>query len=184
MITLEMMFVFPIVFFLIMTLCYTTFYLCDYVRLQGLVENLSEEQAICVKDNENLLAEVDYKKRKERGITYILKDLSKEKSTLISMVKSMAEKEKLFGKVEGVTASLSYTKVELQLNMSISTGMSKVHEYLGGTPYRYQISVSIPIHNPTEFTRAYTALQDTMESAKGSKQIKEKLKDIKNVKEK
>lgn len=183
MITLEMMFIFPVVFFLVMTLCYLTFYLCDYVRLQGLVANITEEQVICIKDKENLLTEFNYKKRRERGVTYFLDNLSQEKNILVSTIKSMAEKEKLFGKVESVTVSLSHTKVEIQLNMSISTGIPKVHEYLGGMPYRYQINTSVPVHNPTEFTRAYTALQDTMESAKGVKKIKEKIDEIKNVKE-
>lgn len=177
------MFVFPIVFFMVITLCYLTFYLCDYVRLQGLVETIAEEQVICIKDKEKLFVEVNYKKRKERGITYFLDNLSSEKSTLVSIVKSMAEKEKLFGKVESVSASISHTKVQIQLQMTISTGIPKVHEYLGGTPFRYQINVSIPVHNPTEFTRAYTALQDTMESTKGAKEIKEKLNEIKKVKE-
>lgn len=183
MITLEMMFIFPIVFFLVMTLCYLTFYLCDYVRLQGLVANIAEEQVICIKDKENLLKEVNYKKRRERGVTYFLNNLSSEKNILISTIKNMTEKEQLFGKVESVTASLSHKRVEVQLNMAISTGIPKVHEYLGGMPYQYQINTSIPIHNPTEFTRAYTALQDTMESAKGFKKIKEKIDEIKNVKE-
>lgn len=183
MITLEAMFVFPIVFFLVITLCYLTFYLCDYVRLQGLVETIAEEQVICIKDKEKLFVEVNYKKRKERGITYFLDNLSSEKSTLVSIVKSMAEKEKLFGKVESVSASISHTKVQIQLQMTISTGIPKVQEYLGGTPFRYQINVSIPVHNPTEFTRAYTALQDTMESTKGAKEIKDKLNEIKKVKE-
>lgn len=177
------MFVFPIVFFLVITLCYLTFYLCDYVRLQGLVETIAEEQVICIKDKEKLFVEVNYKKRKERGITYFLDNLSSEKSTLVSIVKSMAEKEKLFGKVESVSASISHTKVQIQLQMTISTGIPKVQEYLGGTPFRYQINVSIPVHNPTEFTRAYTALQDTMESTKGAKEIKDKLNEIKKVKE-
>ncbi|MCI8407712.1 MAG: pilus assembly protein [Lachnospiraceae bacterium] len=183
MITLEMMFIFPVVFFLVMTLCYLTFYLCDYVRLQGLVANITEEQVICIKDKESLFTEANYKKRRERGVTYFLNNLSLEKNTLVSTIKNMAEKETLFGKVESVTASLSHTKVEIQLNMAISTGIPKVHEYLGGTPYRYQLNTSVPIHNPTEFTRAYTALQDTMESAKGFKKIKEKIDEIKNVKE-
>lgn len=183
MITLEMMFIFPVVFFLVMTLCYLTFYLCDYVRLQGLVANITEEQVICIKDKESLFTEANYKKRRERGVTYFLNNLSLEKNTLVSTIKNMAEKETLFGKVESVTASLSHTKVEIQLNMAISTGIPKVYEYLGGTPYRYQLNTSVPIHNPTEFTRAYTALQDTMESAKGFKKIKEKIDEIKNVKE-
>lgn len=97
MITLEAMFVFPVVFFLVITLCYMTFYLCDYVRLQGLVEGMAEEQAICIKDNTVLLEEVDYKKRKERGATYFLKNLSKEKDTLLTEVRNQANKMKLLG---------------------------------------------------------------------------------------
>lgn len=177
------MFVFPIVFFLVITLCYLTFYLCDYVRLQGLIQTIAEEQAICIKDNEELLKEVNYEKRKEKGITYLLNNLSEKKTILISEVKNKAENQKLFGKVEGVTASISHTKVEIQLNMLISTGIPKVHEYLGGTPYRYQINTSIPVHNPEEFTRAYTALKDTMDSTKGFNTIKKKLDEIKKVKE-
>ncbi len=177
------MFVFPLVFFLVITLCYMTFYLCDYTKLQGLVETIAEEQVLCIKDKEKLLEEVDYQKRKERGITFYLDGLSAEKNTLVSTLKSMADKEKLFGKVESVSATIGHTKVSIQLNMAISTGISKVHEYLGGSPFRYQINTSIPVHNPTEFTRAYTALQDTMESVKGSKKINEKLNEIKKIKE-
>ncbi|MBD5088904.1 MAG: hypothetical protein HDT30_08880 [Clostridiales bacterium] len=183
MITLEAMFVFPLVFFLVITLCYMTFYLCDYTKLQGLVEIIAEEQVLCIKDKEKLLEEVDYQKRKERGITFYLDGLSAEKNILVSTLKSMADKEKLFGKVESVSATIGHTKVSIQINMAISTGISKVHEYLGGSPFQYQINTSIPVHNPTEFTRAYTALQDTMESVKGSKKINEKLNEIKKIKE-
>lgn len=183
MITLEAMFVFPVVFFMVITLCYMTFYLCDYVRLQGLVEEMAEEQAICIKDDTVLFNEVDYKKRRERGATYFLKNLSKEKNILLTEVKNQASKMKLIGTVESVTASVSHTRVTIQLNMAISTGIPKVHEYLGGTPYRYQVTTAIPVHNPVEFTRAYTILADTMESVEGAKKIQKKLDDIKKVKE-
>lgn len=182
MITLETMFIFPITFFVVITLCYFTFYLCEYTRLQGLVENMAEEQAVCVKNNDSLLEKVDYQKRKGKGVAYVVSDLSDRESTLISKVKKKVKDEKILGDIKGVTAKISHTKVEIQLDMAISVGIPAVHEYFGGTPYKYQVTSSIPVHDPEEFARAYTALKDTLESTKGAKEIKKKLNEIKKVK--
>lgn len=181
MITLEAMFVFPVVFFLVITLCYMTFYLNDYVRLQGIIENYAVEEGMCIKDSDELLVAPSYKERKSRGISYMFGDLKKQQNSLALALEKSIENEKIIGKLEQVTVKISGAKIDVTVEMSIDVGIPQVHTNMGGSPFRYSMNTTVWIHNPEEFLRAYTKLKDTWESTKGDKLIKEKLSEINKV---
>ena len=83
------------------------------------------------------------------------------------------------GEVSSVAAKVSYNSIIITAKIKLTIGISRVKEFFTGTPLEYTIDTKIPVHNPEEFIRAYTALAGTMDEGKGEKSIKKKLREIK-----
>lgn len=178
-ITLEAVMIFPMVFFIVLTLCYLVFQLCDKVKVESVLENLAREQAIALKEGTALKEQGDYSKISEKGVFYLLEDLSEESNSLKKVAKNRMEKVMILGEIEQIDVKLSHYKVKISAKISTYFGLANIQEYFGGSPYTYELSVSIPVHNPAEFTRSYRALNETIENSKGRKKAKKQLKDIK-----
>lgn len=182
-ITVEMAFVFPMVFFLVLTLCYLTFFMCDKVRLQSMVNTLSEKQAVCVKDHYELGSTRDYSTILEKGVLYYLEDLSAEQALFQEKLENKGKKLLILGEVESVECSVGYSSVEANIVVNVEIGLSMVKEYFTGTPLQYTIHAKIPVHNPSEFVRSYTVIGDTIDQIEGASAIKEKLRNLLGYKE-
>lgn len=180
--TVEAAFIFPIVFFIVLALCYFTFYMCDRVKLQSVVDGLAQNQAICVKDDTTLGKKRDYANILEKGVFYYLSDLSGQKTSFNKNLQSQAKNSLILGKVTKVESEVSHTKIQAKVTVNVNIGIGQVKQYLTGTPLQYQITATAPVHNPAEFARAYLALGETMDSVKGVDSIKKNLKGLKKVK--
>lgn len=181
--TVEAAFIFPIVFFVVLALCYFTFLMCEKVKLQAAVNTLVQEQAVCIKDNTLPGKKRDYANILEKGVFYYLSDLSDQKSAFNKQLQSKAKSVLIVGNVSKVDSKVSHTKIEASVTVDINIGVSQVKEYLTGTPLQYQITANAPVHNPAEFARGYMAIGETLDGVKGVDAIKQKLKDLLKVKQ-
>lgn len=179
--TVEAAFIFPIVFFVVLALCFFAFYMCERVKLQAVVNTMVQEQAICVKDNTVLGKKRDYATILDKGVFYYLSDLSDKKSALNKQLQSKAKEILIIGTVNKVESKVSHTKVEATVTVNVNIGVSQVKEYLTGTPLQYQITANAPVHNPAEFTRGYMVIGETVDGVKGMDTIKQKLKEFLKV---
>lgn len=182
--TVETAFIFPIVFFVVLALCYFTFLMCERVKLQAVVNTLVQEQVVCVKDNTVLGKERNYANVLERGVFYYLSDLSEQKSAFDRQLQSQARNTLILGNVSKVESKVSHTKIEATVTINVNIGVSQVKEYLTGTPLQYQITANAIVHNPAEFARGYMAMGETLDGVKGVDTIQKKLKELLNVKKK
>ena len=180
--TVEAAFIFPIVFFVVLALCYFTFFMCDRVKLQATVNTLVQEQAVCVKDNTVLGKKRDYANILDKGVFYYLSDLSGQKAAFNKNLQSQAKKALIMGNITKVESNVTHTKINATVTVNVNIGISQVKEYLTGTPLQYQITANAPVHNPAEFARGYLAMGETLDGVKGVDAIKKKIKDILKVK--
>lgn len=182
--TVEAAFVFPIVFFVVVALCYFTFYMCDRTIIQGTVQELVEKESICVKEDTVLGKKRDYSKISEKGIFYILKDLSSQNTDLSKELTKQGKEKLNLGKITRVDTKVTHTEVEATITVETTIGVSQVKKYFTGTPLQYRVTVKTPVHNPAEFARGFKAVGETIDSVKGLKQLKNNLQDIKKAKKK
>lgn len=180
--TVEAAFIFPIVFFVVLALCYFTFLMCERVKLQAAVNTLVQEQAVCVKDNTVIGKERNYANILDKGAFYYLSDLSEQKSAFNKQLQTQAKNTLILGNVSKVESKVSHTKIEATVIVHVNIGVSQVKEYLTGTPLQYQITANAPVHNPAEFARGYLAMGETLDGVKGVDAIKKKLKEFLKLK--
>ena len=95
--TVEAAFIFPIVFFVVLALCYFTFLMCERVKLQAAVNTLVQEQAVCVKDNTVIGKERNYANILDKGAFYYLSDLSEQKSAFNKQLQTQAKNTLILG---------------------------------------------------------------------------------------
>lgn len=177
--TVEAAFVFPIVFFALMAIIYMSHYMADKCKGQSVVDSYAQKQAICLKERYDLGKEPDYNQILKKGVFFYLNSLSKEETNLANAVKKELSCQLLMGKVRNVNAKVSYGSVSITAKISITIGVSKVKEFFTGTPLEYTVSVKIPVHDPEEFARGYTAMDSTIDNVAGQNKIKKQLKKVK-----
>lgn len=114
-----------------------------------------------------------------KGCLFYLSSLTKEETELDKQVREQLAESLLMGEVSSVAAKVSYNSIIITAKIKLTIGISRVKEFFTGTPLEYTIDTKIPVHNPEEFIRAYTALAGTMDERKGEKNIKKRLREIK-----
>ncbi len=177
--TVEAVFVFPIIIFVLIAIIYMSHYMADKCKGQSIINLYAQEQALCLKGQYPLGTNQDYTKILEKGIYFYLSSLIKEETELNKQVRKQLSDALLMGEVSSVAAKVSYNSVVITAKIKLTIGISRVKEFFTGTPLEYIIDIKIPVHSPEEFVRAYTALAGTMDEEKGEKSIKNKLIEIK-----
>ena len=170
--TVEAVFVFPIIIFVLIAILYMSHYMADKCKGQSIIDLYAQEQALCLKGQYPLGTSQNYTKILEKGVYFYLSSLTKE-------VREQLAESLLMGEVSSVAAKVSYNSIIITAKIKLTIGISRVKEFFTGTPLEYTIDTKIPVHNPEEFIRAYTALAGTMDEGKGEKSIKKKLREIK-----
>lgn len=177
--TVEAVFVFPIIIFVLIAILYMSHYMADKCKGQSIIDLYAQEQALCLKGQYPLETSQNYTKILEKGVYFYLSSLTKEETELDKQVREQLAESLLMGEVSSVAAKVSYNSIIITAKIKLTIGISRVKEFFTGTPLEYTIDTKIPVHNPEEFIRAYTALAGTMDEGKGEKSIKKKLREIK-----
>lgn len=180
--TVEAAFVFPIVFFVLLAVIYMCFYQADKNNAGTIGHQAAEEQAVCMKEQIKLGKEKDEKTLSEHNLFYFLQSTATAEKKRKEQVEEQLLDKVMMGDVEEVSVAAGYTKVTVSATISMNIGISRIKEFFTGTPLQYNTSITVPVHNPSEFARCYDAMGEMLDDVKGFKKIKEKLTSIKKVK--
>lgn len=177
--TVEAAFVFPIVFFVLLAVIYMCFYQVDKNSAGTIVHQAAEEQAICMKEQIELGKKKEKTQWAEHNLFYFLKDSTSVQKKTKEQVEEQLLEQLMMGTVENVSVEADYTKVTVSATVSMNIGISRIKEFFTGTPLQYQTSITVPVHNPSEFARIYDAMGEMLDNVKGFEKVKEKLKSLK-----
>lgn len=174
--TVEAAFVFPIVCFVLLAVMYMGFYQVDKSNVGTIVHQAAEEQAVCMKE----LVEFEEKKSfSKHQLFYFLQSTVETENKRKGQVEEELFDKLMMGTVESVSVEADYTKVTVSATISMNIGISRIKEFFTGTPLQYSTSVTVPVHNPSEFARIYDAMGEMLDDIKGFQKVKDKLREMK-----
>lgn len=178
-ITVEAAFVMPIVIFTIVALIYLAFYLHDYCRIQGTLDNTLLKASFHMKHEADFTTgEVTYEEINDRGVFYlILGSTTEDKSRLTTYLQDKLKNSLFLLKITSIDADVG----KLSSTVSIEASSHIVLPYFQKLFGRYshvRIVNSASMHNPAETVRCAEVVLDTGSNIKGIEQLMEKMEDF------
>lgn len=163
-ITVEAVFVIPIVIFTIFALIYLAFYLHDRVRTEEIVErSFNQAEPFITQRSAIGGAPWEYENLNKAGSWGYFRDSSQEQEKKIyeyleeelSHGFFLLEPERIICKTEGFV-------LKIQVNMKGRISLNPVKSFLGETP-EFVLERKIPLHSPEEVLRVYDGLEIVMD---------------------
>lgn len=180
--TVEAAFVMPIIIYAIFALIYLAFYLHDYCRLQGIVDKtfLKAETIMRHETNPNT-GEICYEQINDRGIFYSIMGGTEEKETIQGYIKQALSQGLFLSKVTDIQTKVEDSTITILVTAEIKVTLPGVKQLFRNFSHM-SIEEEYKIHNPAEALRRYEVILTTGSEIKGADQLKEKLKNILNIK--
>lgn len=179
-ITVEAVFVFPIIFFVLMAIMYATFLYLDQSKLQTCVDRWAVKQSWAMEQQITLGETLKSRNYGKHSLFTVWKGQKEQEKKLSKKVKAELEQELIMGKIQSVKTNISATSIDIQVQVSMNIGISQVKEYFTGTPLVYTRQVQIPVHNSPEFARVYDVFDQATDQVKGADKVKKKMQDLLN----
>ncbi len=179
--TVEATFLFPMIFFIILAILNMAFYFCDMCKVQGVLDQYAKRQAVCTKEHRSLEKERDYEKIADTGIFWCMADNSQAEAELKAAVKEKIEEKSLVSKVEKVETQVTAQKVFVKVKIKCPLWIGNIKEWVSGVPLEYTLATEIMVHDPAEFVRVYTQLEQINDGDNVWMDILEKLGRIKEA---
>lgn len=178
-ITVEAAFVMPIVIFTIFALIYLAFYLHDYSRIQGALDNALHKAAINMKHEADFATgETSYEDINDRGVFYlIVGSTAEDQSNLITYLQDKLKNSLFLLKITSIDADVGKLSTTISIEASDEIVLP-YFQYLFDRYSHVRIVNSAPMHNPAETVRCAEVILDTGSNIKGVEQLKEKLEDF------
>lgn len=85
--TVEAVFVFPIIIFVLIAILYMSHYMADKCKGQSIIDLYAQEQALCLKGQYPLGTSQNYTKILEKSVYFYLSSLTKEETELDKQVR-------------------------------------------------------------------------------------------------
>lgn len=180
-ITVESVFLCPMVFFILFAVIHFAYYQADKTTVQTVADRLAREQAVALKERVELGEQKTVEDLSRHKLFCYVQGTGGKEDTLRQRIKEELKGRLMNGEVEQVKTSVSYTGITVEVTVSFRILISQVKEYFTGTPLKYTQRVSVPVHNPAEFVRAYSALELALDDVSAFEKLKEQLRKIKNV---
>ena len=180
-ITVEAGFLIPMVVFSLFAVIHFAYYQADKTTVQTTADCFAKEQAVALKERVELGEQKKIEDLAQHDLFCYVQGTSSKEDTLRQQIKVSLQGKLLNGDVEQIKVSVGYTEIIVEVTVSFRVLVSQVIEYFTGTPLQYTQSVSIPVHNPAEFARAYSALELALDDVGAFEKLKEQLRKIKNV---
>ena len=181
--TVEAAFLMPVIFFLIFSFLYLTFYLHDSNRIQGCLDQTLHRTALLINHDYDFAADkIRYEDINKRGAVYsIIGDTKNLEQEICQYVWNEFSDGLFLTKITGVTIEISRfdieIKVEAETKISLRGALSFFHPNKMRT-----IKKKYSIHNPAETIRVSEVILDTGAKTKGVEEWMENIKNIMNRK--
>lgn len=181
-ITVEAVFIIPIVIFVILALCYMTFYMRDKVKIEKLLNQTAEKSSLFIKRQRDFATEeIQYENINSRSLFYIIKNLSKEKIYIEEYLKEQLKQNLLLGELEYLEIEITSMRVQIKTYISIHIGIFYIQKYFTKTGLLLCQEAQVQVYRPEEFVRAYTTINESLSQSNGYRKIKEYLEKIQGI---
>ncbi|MCR4801959.1 MAG: pilus assembly protein [Lachnospiraceae bacterium] len=181
-ITVEMTFIFPIVFFVLIAILYFSFYMMDKAKTQAKIDECALEQAICMKQGIELEQDINKRDFSNHELFKFWTSNDKQEKALKKYTEKKLETALYIGKVVGVTVNITKTEIKISAKIKMNIALSNVKEYFTKTPLTYEVNVSQQIENSSEFVRIYEVFNEFFGGENGENVTKKQIDSIKEIK--
>ncbi len=172
-ITVEAVFVMPVVILAVFALLYLSFYLHDASRVQGIINSALHKTAMMDKHITDLgTGRIAYENINDRGVFYPLAgDRSKEERQLAEYLRQQLSEGLFLSKVTRISVEAGVFSWSLEAEVSTAVTMPMFHFLFDRVAHRV-ISEEYPVHNPADALRQYEVILDTASEIKGVDELR------------
>jgi len=181
--TVEAAFLMPIIFFLIFSFLYLTFYLHDSSRIQGCLDKALHRTTLVLKHEYDFAAgEIRYEEINNRGIIDLITGDTKDLEQEICQYVCREFSEGLFvTKITNVTTKVGRYNIEVEVEAETKISLRGVLSFFYPNRKR-TIKKKYSIHDPAETIRISEVILDTGTKIKGVEEWAERIKNIGKIK--
>lgn len=176
-ITVEAVFIMPVVVFTVFALIYLAFFLHDYNRIIGTVDLIAYKAGIAGKHEADIATgRTIYESINDRGVFYLLTgDTRAEEAQIKRLLEEELSKGLFICKISDY--ELKVGKLELTINVQANTEITlPLFKNFLNQMFILRLESSYPIHNPAESIRVWEVILDTGSKIKGVDKIKDAIK--------
>lgn len=176
--TVEAVFLIPIIIFVIFALMYMTLYFYDQVLIDTTSRRaaLEQEQKIRHTTDEKT-GMIQFEKVSVKGLENLLQNYDTEEEIITNKLKKI-NKNMFQGAVKNTKVSIRTGDIEISEDSEILSLTKAVGSYLPKSSRSNRHYVKLAVHNPEEFVRGYTALEEIAEQTGQGGKIKQTLKKL------
>lgn len=176
--TVEAVFLIPILLIVILAFMYVSLYFYDQVLVDTTSRSaaLEQEQEIRHTIDEKTKM-IQYEKVSVKGLENLLRSYDTEEIAIASKL-NKTEKNMFQGKMKNATVNIDTSTIEIRGNSELSSLTKAVGNYLPKSNRSNKHYVKMTVHNPEEFVRGYTALEEIAEQTGQVSKVKSALKNL------
>ena len=173
-ITLEAVFVMPIVILMVFALLYLSFFLHDRCRVQGIVDQALHMASISFKHEADLdTGRVDYDTIGDRGVYYQLQgDRSVLEEKLLTYLGRELSSGLWLSKVNKLQVIVQRQEMRIIVGTETSVSIPFIKELFAAVSYT-EIEENSSVHDPSETIRYCEVILDTGSQIKGVSKLKD-----------
>lgn len=177
-ITVEATFLFPILFFVIMTLLYVSFYLYDVSVIQSKLDESLLDVQLMIRQPMNLAEKkIDYSNVSERSMLYKFQgSYEQEKEKIKLQLLDYLHRSLTISRIHTISLERGMNGCEGSITVKMNLHILPVLSYLWSS--EYIVSGKVKEHDPIEFIRRYDAMQSIVSDVKGYEQLRGRVQAI------
>lgn len=171
--TVEAALIMPMIFYLIFSICYLSFYLHDINRIQGLTDKALHRTGLIIKHEANLSrSEINYADINERGVFYIITGKTDKLEDRIRQYIIQEISEGLFlMKVTDIDLEVGKFYLDVKVKAETEIAMKGVLSFFRPSKQKV-IEGRYTIHNPADTLRMSEVILNTGSKVKGVEELK------------
>lgn len=177
-ITVEAVFLIPILLFVIFSFMYVSLYCYDQILIDTTSQTAALEQEQKIRHTiDNKTGMIQYDEVSVKGLENLLHHYDAEEIFITNQLKEI-NKNLFQGKMKNKIVKIDTGNIEIQITSEISSLTKAVGNYLSKNNRSSGHNVKMTVHNPEEFVRGYTALEEIAEQTGRAGKIKSALRNL------
>jgi len=178
-VTVEAVFVMPVVLLTVFALIYLAFYLHDRCRIQGIVDQTLHNASVSLKhETDPETGRADYDRIGDRGVYYLLLgDRSESETKFQSYLGKELSGGLWLTRVTRIQADMHRTELEITVGTKTEIAIPWINSFFASFS-KDEIRGEATIHDPAETIRICEVVLDTGAQIKGVGKLMEKIDEI------
>lgn len=176
--TVEAVFLIPIIIFVIFAFMYMALYFYDQILIDTTSRGAALEQEQRIRHTtDGKTGMIQFEKVSVKGLENLLQNYDTEEENITNKLKKI-NKNMFQGAVKNTEVSIHTGNIEISGDSEILSLTKAVGSYLPKSSRSNRHYVKLAVHNPEEFVRGYTALEEIAEQTGQAGKIKQTLKKL------